>query len=381
MKIVHLMLANYYIDNFSYQENMLPKYHKKQGYDVEIITYLFTFDETGQGVYLTEPQSYINEYGIPVTRLAFKEKKFSRRFRVYDGLYNCLEKSCPDILFIHGLQFVDIREVVRYLRRHRGVVTYVDNHADFNNSAQNLISKYFLNGVIWNHCAHIIEPYTKRFYGVTPARVEFLRKAYNLPKDKIELLPLGADDDQVKANIAQNVRTERRKELSLTDKDILIVTGGKIDCNKPETIILMEVVNKLNIDNVKLIVFGSVTEQLQERFKNAISDKVIFVGWRKPEEIYREFAAADIVMFPGLHSVLWEQAVAMGKPCVFRKIEGFNHIDLGGNCLFFKEIDENGIKKTVLEAINYKSELEKVAKKKGIKYFSYAEIAKRSIKA
>ena len=38
MKILHLMLACFYIDNYSYQENYLPKYHKKQGNDVEIKT-------------------------------------------------------------------------------------------------------------------------------------------------------------------------------------------------------------------------------------------------------------------------------------------------------------------------------------------------------
>ena len=44
MKILHLMLACFYIDKYSYQENYLPKYHKKQGHDVEIIASLFTFE-------------------------------------------------------------------------------------------------------------------------------------------------------------------------------------------------------------------------------------------------------------------------------------------------------------------------------------------------
>ena len=37
MKIIHCCLAAFYIDNFSYQENILPKIHKLQGNDVFII--------------------------------------------------------------------------------------------------------------------------------------------------------------------------------------------------------------------------------------------------------------------------------------------------------------------------------------------------------
>lgn len=47
MKILHLCLANFYIDNYSYQENMLPKFHKKLGYEVEIIASMQSFDRNG----------------------------------------------------------------------------------------------------------------------------------------------------------------------------------------------------------------------------------------------------------------------------------------------------------------------------------------------
>ena len=40
MKIVHLCLCSFFPDNYSYQENLLPKYHKRLGYDVEVIDYV-----------------------------------------------------------------------------------------------------------------------------------------------------------------------------------------------------------------------------------------------------------------------------------------------------------------------------------------------------
>ena len=35
--------------------------------------------------------------------------------------------------------------------------------------------------------------------------------------------------------------------------------------------------------------------------------------------------------------MLWEQAVASHVPCVFNRISGFEHVDIGGNCVFFEE--------------------------------------------
>ena len=98
MKILHLMLACFYIDKYSYQENLLPKYHKKAGHDVEIVASLFTFDENGNGKWLEKTDRYTNEHGIPVTRLEFSKGKFSSRLRHYVGLMDELERIKQETL-------------------------------------------------------------------------------------------------------------------------------------------------------------------------------------------------------------------------------------------------------------------------------------------
>ena len=212
MKIMHLMLACFYIDNYSYQENLLPKFHKKQGHDVEIVASLFTFDENGKGKWLPKADKYINENGIPVTRLDFKKQKFSKTLRKYVGLKEELERFSPDIIFIHGIQFCDINTVVKYLKRHKNVKVFADNHSDFSNSAKSFLSKTVQHGILWRHCAQKINPYVTRFYGVLPARVEFLKNMYKLPESKIELLVMGADGDIVQEAIKPNIRERKRKE-------------------------------------------------------------------------------------------------------------------------------------------------------------------------
>ena len=71
MKVVHLCLGSFYPDNYSYQENLLPKFHKELGYEVEVIASTQSFDEHGKVCYLPKAGTYQNEYDIKVTRLPY----------------------------------------------------------------------------------------------------------------------------------------------------------------------------------------------------------------------------------------------------------------------------------------------------------------------
>lgn len=379
MKILHVMLGAFYIDNYSYQENLLPKYHKKAGNEVEIIASLYTFDENGKGEWLPNAAKYINEHGIPVTRLEFKKSRFARRLRRYEGLLDELERFSPDIIFIHGVQFCDINVIVKYLKKHENVKVYADNHADFSNSAKNWISKHIQHRIIWRSCAQKINPYVKKFYGVLPARVDFLVNEYKLPKEKVELLVMGADDEAVEKALCSDARKRLREKYAVGDGEFLIMTGGKIDSNKPQTILLMQAINSLKNENVKLVVFGTVSNELKDEFNAQLSDRVVYVGWKKSEDICAEYTAADIVAFPGLHSVLWEQAVAMGKPCIFRKIKGFDHVDLGGNCMYFEEDSVESYHKVITDMIGNIEEIKDKAEKTGLIQFSYKKIAEKAL--
>lgn len=382
MKIVHLMLGNFYIDNYSYQENMLPKFHKEMGHDVEIIASLVTFDENGKATLLKQGGSYMNEHSIPVTRLEYRKGKFHRRMRHFVGLAECLENAAPEILFIHNCQFCDIRVVVKYLKKHPGVKVFVDNHADFSNSATNWLSRNVLHKIIWRRCAHLIEPFATKFYGVLPVRVDFLRNVYKLPHDKCELLVMGADDDAVAAAAKPEVRQEIRAKYGLAENDFVIMTGGKIDQWKTQTLLLMEAVKKIDRPDVKLIVFGSVTQELKDRV-NALADgkKVQYIGWVQAKDSYQYFAAADLVVFPGRHSVFWEQVAAQGIPMLCKEWDGTTHVDVGGNVRFLTQDSTDEIRDAILDAMKPEvyAKMKAVAEEKGIDAFSYRSIAQRSI--
>ena len=356
-KVVHLCLSCFYIDNYSYQENILPKYHKKLGYDVTVIASLVSFDAEGKYCLLPTTGEYICKDGYKVIRMDYRRwpsRRFCKRFRFYTSTYALLEKENPDILFIHGTSFGDASQVRKYLKKHLQVKAYADSHTDWINSGRNFLSLQILHKIAWRHYTRMLLPYLQKVYGVLPIRCDFLEKVYGVPGNMVELLPLGVDDDAVPQNREQ-VRARVRKDLGIREDDILIVTGGKIDAQK-RIHYLMKAVNELEDVRVRLLIFGTVAGDFKAEFEHHLSGKIHFVGWCNPSQIMDYMVSADIACFPGTHSILWEQAVGLSLPCIFRDWEGMHHVDVNGNCIFLNDDCSDAIKEAIrqmLEPSNY----------------------------
>ncbi len=378
MKIVHLCLSNFFIDNYSYQENMLTKYHVKMGHDVTVIASLFSFNDKGQGCFLSEPSERTDVNGYKVIRLAYrKPEKIFRKLRSYIGFYETLEKENPDIIFSHGVAMADATVLVKYMKNHPNVILYGDHHGDFINSARNKFSKYFLHPIVWRFYVKKLEPFLKKCYGVTPMRCRFLKEMYHLNSGKIEFLPMGVDDDAI-PNDRLEVRKKIRKELGVGDDKLLIFTGGKIDKLK-NTHVLLDSIKMLNNSKIHLVICGVLTPEM-EYLKEKFNSNIHYLGWCNAERVMNCMVASDIACFPGTHSTLWEQAVGVGLPSIFKKWEEMTHVDVNGNCRFVKGEDIEELTKTIslfldedfIDSMNLKAQ-------KASKSFLYSNIAKKAI--
>lgn len=349
MKICHVCLSAFYCEGYSYQENLLPRFHKRLGYEVDIIASLQSFDADGRPCLLAHTEDYVNDDGIHVVRLDYATPKGACRIlRKYTGLWEELERSAPDILFVHGVQSCENATLVRYVRSHPRVKMFMDNHADYSNSATNWLSKHILHRIIWRHYARLAEPHVERFWGVLPARVDFLVGNYGLPREKCGLLVMGADDGEVSRASDPAVRSAVRERFGFSKDDFVVVTGGKIDAAKRQTFLLMDAVHSMG-KRVKLLVFGPVVPEMKDEFEQKLDlKKMAYVPWANPSESYDYFAAADAVCFPGRHSVYWEQAAAMGKPLIVKRWPGTDHVDVCGNVLFLDEDSTEEISKRLL---------------------------------
>ena len=384
MRILHCCLACFYIDNYGYQENILPKQHKADGHVVEILASTETYVDH-KTLHYVDARSYVSESGIPVTRVPYSRLLphfIMKRLRLYRGVSDVLNRFKPEIIFLHDCQFLGIRFVVKYARRNPNVFIFIDGHTDFINSARNWLSKYILHKIIYRQCAKMIEPYATKFYGVLPIRCDFFHDVYGIPKEKIELLVLGAEDDKIHIGQRDTMRERICRELELNTTDFIVVSGGKLDKHK-NAIALLDAIRKVDCARLKLVIFGSVADDIKQEFENRLNNSnTKYVGWIQADKVYDYFTIADLVIFPGLHSVLWEQAVACGVPCVFRDIEGIHHVDTGGNCAFLQKGSAEEITQMLEKFIadqDLYAEMKKHALRSANK-FLYSEIAKRSIR-
>ena len=383
MKIAHICLAGPFSDGFSYQENLLTKYHARLGNEVTVFASEYSWNNEGK-LLKTEKRDYINADGIRIIRLEIKgDKKFSAKFKKYKSLYKKIEELHPQIIFVHGANFSDLATIKKYLKNHRDVITYLDNHCDRSNSGTNFLSYNILHKVIWKYNVKRIEPYIKKFYGVMPSRVKWLIDVYNLPEEKCELLVMGADDDLINKYKSAEIYNIIRQKYKISNEDFLIVTGGKIDPAKYQTLLLMKAINKIKVKNLKLLIFGSVGNELKKEFYDLCnSEKIEYFGWADNEQTYMYFSMADLIVFPGRHSVFWEEAVALQKPLICKYWEGTTHVDIGGNVKYLYNDSVEEIEDTIFNIINNKKEyanLKKTASSKKSRQFLYSEIAKKSL--
>ncbi len=387
MKILHCCLAAFYIDDFSYQENILPKIHKLQGHEVSILASTETYiNNTSLGY--VNPSTYKNRDQITVTRIPYVKwlpHHLARKIRIYSGITSYLNDNRPDVIFLHNFQFVSVKEFAKYAQNNH-VTIFVDSHTDSINSGKSWISALILHKIVYRWCAKSIEKYVEKFYGTLPIRERYLEDMYGINKNKIDLLPFGVDDSIFEAEEKEGIRQATRGKLEVSKNDFLIITGGKID-NRKNIHQLMESFVKLqekySHSGVKLVVFGKPITSLKDRINSLSCHRdIIYLDWIDSNNIHKYLLASDLAFFPGTHSVLWESAVGLGVPCVFFKWEGITHVDVGGNCFFIESSDieylTNVLHNLIIDKRRY-TKMKEVAQKYGPQNFSYSNIARKAI--
>lgn len=355
MKILHCCLAAFYIDRYGYQENIMPRMHKMQGNDVYILASTETYISANK-LGLTIPSTYWNEDGIKVTRVPYVNllsKSLTRKLRVYKGVYDILEQFHPDIIFMHDAQTAAVFQIIKYIKSHPRVQLYIDSHTDFINSAKGWVSKNILHRVLYRYYVRKTIPYTVKYYGTLPARVDFYTNFYGTPKSKTEYLPLGIDDLSIDFNSREIVRNEIRSILGFRQNDFVIITGGKLESRKC-TIELIKAFRNVNNKNSKLLLFGSIKDDIKAEWEQLIDsdERIKYIGWLSANETYKYFFASDLACFPGTHSTLWEESIGYGIPAIFRKWKGIEHVNCGGNCIMLDDSSIDNIKKVLNSIID-----------------------------
>ena len=382
MKIVNLVLHGAYTEGYAYQENCLPYYQKKVFHaDVTVICGQWALKKGTNDVQIVDASTYVDKNGIKIIRKKSTNNRVGQKLAIIHGVYDTLEKEKPDYIFVHLIQSLSLGVIRKYKRKHPNVMIYADSHSDYINSAKNFFSRLFLHKILWRTIIRRNLPYIEKIYGVLPARVDFLKEMYKIPKEKVDLLIMGAEDDLLSYDSHLLFRKMIRDKYLIKDEDLVFITGGKID-KKKNIHNLISVFERINNPYVKLVVFGSIDNEMRALYSSFENSRnIIYVGWQNSEEIYKLFHCADLSIFPGTHSVLWEQSIGAGLPGIFKRWKGIEHIDQNGNVFFLETETVEELEASILKFVNNKDYLNIMSEraKQVRKLFLYSNIAKKSL--
>lgn len=348
MRIVHVAPNAPYNDNWGYQENLLPRYQKKLGHTVTIL--IPNLCHGKNGIEKTECRCYVLEDGVQVIRLEHKDFGIPAISNTASWLpvYPLLKELQPDLIFFHGLISLSIFDAIKYKKHHPECALVQDNHLDYIIGKPSATFKDRVFRSYYRLINRLSVPYVDRIYGVTPLRQKYAEDYFRIPPEKMDLLIMGADDEQIDFANREVIRKQIRGANGIQESDFLIVSGGKLDSKKKILTLMRACANN---PDVKLLIFGKVDAEIREEFERVLSkaDNIVFTGWLSSEMVYDYFLAADLAFFPGQHSVLWEQACACKIPCVFESREGIEHVNNGGNADFLCPVNETMIAAKIRE--------------------------------
>lgn len=337
MKILHLCLANFYIDNYAYQENILPRINKEDGHEVRIIASTETYIDNIHYGYV-KPSEYVTEYGVPIKRLPYKKVLtdfITHKFRAYPHLYEEISSFVPDVIMCHDIVFWSVLDVVRYKKTHPSVKLYADTHTADNNSGTNWLSLHVLHRIFYKYLVRKTLPHLEKYLYITEACRQFSLQNFGVPESIMEFYPLGGTllpEEEYRA-----VRAKRRAELGLGENELLLVHSGKLDALKrtDELLRAFSIVPELN---AKLAVIGSIPADRKALLTSLMeADKrVAYLGWKSGEEFQEYLCACDFYCQPGSRSATLQNAVCRRCPVLSYPHEDYTKDLDYGNILWVR---------------------------------------------
>ena len=381
MKIVHIAPNAPYNDGWGYQDNLLPKYHLKAGHEV---TFIATDTAHVNGKIEKVPcETFVSKEGVRVMRLARKEygSRVITSLCSKMDVYPVLKQLRPDLVFFPGLLSTTVFDAIRYkIRDNPGCVFVQDNHMDYFNQAYHKGLKFRVIRAWYRMVNRRSISSVAKVYGVTPLRKRYAEDYFHINKRKTDVLIMGADDEKLDFANRQAIRDKIREKYGVGDKDFLIVTGGKIDSGKNIHLLIRACAD---LSRVKLLIFGNAAESFKKEFAEIVASatNAIHIGWVDSDKVYDYFFAADLVAFPGTHSVLWEQACASKCPCLFKEWDGMDHVNNGGNSAFVSDVTVESLCAKIKD-LQYTSayhDMKKVAESNATDIYLYSHIAEKSV--
>lgn len=315
MKILHLCLANFYIDGYNYQENVLPRINHEDGHTVRILASTETYVDNMHLGYV-EPGEYETEYGVPIKRIPYVQVGnafITHKVRKYPHVYEEIASFAPDVIMMHSLCFWSVLDVIRYKQDHPEVKLYADTHAAAYNSGRTWLSLHVLHRIFYRLLIRKTLPYLERYWYIGLGEKQFSQEVYGIPDFLMEFYPLGGT--LFPSDVYEEKRMRRRMELQLAADELLLVHSGKLDTKK-KTEELLRAFSLIRNLRARLVIIGSIPAEREASLLPLLAgdSRISYLGWKSAEDLLEYLCAADLYCQPGSVSATMQNAICCGCP-------------------------------------------------------------------
>lgn len=180
------------------------------------------------------------------------------------------------------------------------------------------------NWLIFYPIERICSSFTDVLITINKEDYAFAKK--HMKANQVEYVP-GVGIDTKKFIIPNFNVAEKKAELGLKDKDIMILSVGELNQNKNHEVVV-RAISKLKNPNVHYFIAGKGDkEQYLDELAKELDVNLCLLGYRT--DIIELLNTADIFAFPSFReglSVALMEAMAAGLPCVVSRIRG--NVDL-----------------------------------------------------
>lgn len=326
MKIVHL--CSYIQPKLGYQEYYLAKEHAKMGHDVIVIS---------SDRYYPFPDYNNTVKKILGNRLVGKSDSFLDGFRLIrlgtlfeirtqiwlKGLEEQIKTIKPDLVICHEMTHYNSIRIAMLKKKMKFRLIY-DCHGSFVCDSKNILKNIYYS--FFNY--KLIKNNADRIIGVTQGCVNYVVKRFKIPKEEIEMIPLGADTDLFYKNDKSGL--EVRNEYSIKKDDFVIIYTGKIIQRKGVHLIL-EAMNKVKTKKAAVLIsvgygdekYCKAIEELASRYKK----RYVSIGGVSNNELSKYYSASDLAVWPMEATIGTIEAMACSLPIICNKalIERYEH--------------------------------------------------------
>jgi len=347
MKIVHII--DYFQPKLGYQETFLAKEHARAGHDV----YVITSDRYSPVVYSenaaksvmgdrTVGVGFFTEEGIKTWRLkALFEVPHAIWMR---GLESKIQELKPAMVIVHGVVNFSALRIARLKKKLGNFNLIYDDHMTFDNSLSKMRVLYpFFKWLF----SPLIQEAADFMVAILPETKTFMHRRYGIPPERIVIIPLGADDELFRFDAA--ARQEIRKELTLSEDDVVFVYAGKIIPQKKLHTLIEAAANLMTKhNNIKVMLVGGGSQsyigELKHNIKaKGLEDKFAWHEAMPNEQLYKIYSAADAAVWPYEASISMREAMACGLPIIIGEGSKVTELVDYNNGLLYREEDASDL--------------------------------------